>query len=172
MNKIIFLLFIASFFLDFSFIPSLLGSGLSWPYFTLSLLIGTFLFSRNIQKDSVWGFLAIFSLNILLPFNFFGYVLIIVIIWGVIYFLKNIFFNEDLGCLKSNFSFIINFVLFGGLFFTGQYIQAKITEEVSFNWEDVNWAMFVAKLLIGIFIYNLSYQIIYKLCGKNIQVLK
>jgi hypothetical protein len=168
MNKIIFLLFIIFFFLDFSFVSSLLGSGLSWPYFTLSLLIATFLFGKNMQMDSIWGILAILSLNILLPFNLFGYILIVIIIWGCIYFLKNIFFSEDLSYLKSNFSFIINFILFGGVFFTGQYIQAKITEGTSFGWGDISWTTLTIKLLIGIFIYNL----VYKSCGKNIQALK
>jgi len=171
-NKIILLLFIISFFLDFSFVPSLLGSGLSWPYFTLSLLVAVFLISRDMQRAAGWGILAIFLLNVLLPFNLFGYALIILTIWRVIYFLRNVFFNEDLDYLKSNFTFIVNFILFGGLFFIGQYIQAKITEEDSFNWQDIKWGIVTIKLLIGILIYNISYKIVSKSCGKNIQVLK
>ena len=172
MNKIIFLLFIAAFFLDFSFIPNLFGSELSWPYAVLSLLIAIFLVNKNTQKNIGWGILAALALNILLPLNFFGYVVIVTIIWGVIYFLENVFFNEGQSYLKSNFSFIINFVLFGALFFIGQYIQAKILGETIFSLRDINWWIFSLKLFIGIIIYNLSYRIVYRLCGKNTLVLK
>ncbi len=172
MNKIVFLLFIVAFFLDFSFIPNFLGSELGWPYMVLSLLIAIFLFNKNTQKNIGWGILAALALNILLPLNFFGYILIVIIIWGAIYFLENIFFNEGQSYLKSNFTFIINFVLFGVLFFVGQYIKAKILGESIFTLQNVDWWIFSLKLFIGIIIYNLSYRIVYKLCGKNTLVLK
>jgi len=171
-NKIFFLLFIGGFFLDFSFTSSLLGSSLSWPYFTLSLLVSIFILNKSLQKNIIWIVFGIFLLNVLLPFNFLGYVLIVMMIWTVIYFLENVFFNEEQTYLKSNFIFLINFILFGILFFVGQCIRSKILGNISFDWQDINWMVFLVKLSIGVFIYNLTYRIVYKICGKNIQVLK
>jgi len=171
-NKIILLLFIGSFFLDFSFISVLFGSSLSWPYFTLSLLISIFLLNKNKQKNIVWIVLGVFLLNILLPLNIFAYILIIITVWSVIYIFENIFFNEEHNYFKNNFIFSVNFVLFGILVFGGQCIKAKMSGECSFSWQDINWTVFALKLIMGSFIYNLTYRVVYRICGKNTQALR
>jgi len=172
MNKIFLLLWGVVFFLDFSFIPSLLSDNLSWPYFVISLITAIFLIEKNINKNIFWGILAVFILNILLPFSLFGYGVIMIIIWSIIYFLKNVFFNEEHGYLASNFTFITIFLLFAGLFFLGQYILSKISGKIYLGHQNINWILGGVKLFVGILIFNPIYKLIYKLCGKNTPVLK
>jgi hypothetical protein len=161
-----------AFFLDFSFIPSFFGSELSWPYSLLSLLIAVFLFNKDVFRSIGWGITIILAMNVVLPLSLLGYVLIVTFIWGVIYVFENVFFSERQNYLKSNVSFVVNFVLFEGLFFVGQYVQSKISGEIPLGLHDMSWKVLFFKLLIGVFIYNLSYRIVYKVCVKNIQVLR
>ena len=170
MNKIILLLFSIAFFMDFSFIPSLLGSKLSYPYFLVALIISVFLIGR--KKYLISGVLAILGLNILLPANLFWHIVIVIVIWTVIYFFKNIFFDVEKNYLKRNFIFVIIFVLFNGLFFLTQYISVKILAGNSSIQTGIDWSRSLVRLLIGILIFNLIYRFIYKLCVKNTSALK
>ncbi len=171
MNKIKLLIFIVIFFLDFSFLPNLFGSRLGWPYFTLAVLTILFLQSKNRQEDMGGGVLAVVMFNMLIPFNIFGYGLIVLVIWAVMYYLKSIFFNEEPGYLKRNFSFILVFIIFGVLLFIGQNIKSKLIGEEYINLNKICWNVIWLKIVIGVISFNLIFRV---WLGKesNIQVLK
>jgi len=170
-NKIFLILFIFGFFLDFSFIPSLFGSNYSWPYSITSLIIASLLFNDNAQKI-FWGTIGVILLNIIMPFSLLIYGLIILSIWLMIYFLENIFLNKEFSYLKSNIIFIISFIIFNFLLFSGEYLKNKLFENESIIFYMPGFFNLTIKLLIGLLVFNLIYKVLHKLCVKDIKALK
>ena len=167
MKKILFILFILFFYLDFSFVPGLLGAKLNWSYFIFSLVLLLFILRTGFWESIIWGIFSLLFLNILMPFSFLGYGLILVIIWMGVYFIRTIFFDDELNLLRINIYFILFFVLFNILFFVGYNILVKTTNNVIFSIENINWQIETTKFFIGIVIYNLCYKLL-----KIIQVWK
>ncbi len=159
MYKIILLLFGIVFFLDFSFMSSLLGSKLNFPYFTLSLI--SLLFIMQSQKKELFfeGIFAGILLNILMPLHFFLYLFILGVIWLNIYFLKNIIIDENLNLQKINLGIILFGALFGILFFWSQNFLAFLKSINMMHLKDINWFLIFIKFCIWVVIYNLLYKL-------------
>jgi hypothetical protein len=159
MNKLILIFLIGFFFLDFSFFPACFNAFLIWPYFTFSLLVLIFLFGDSRMQQVFFGGAIILILKVLLPLNIFSYIIIIGIIWLVIYFLKIVFFSQNLNIWKTNLTYLLSFVMFEILFFIGQNIEGRVKEVEFFNPQDISWKIFLLRLFIGVIFFNLVFKL-------------
>lgn len=110
MKKIIFTLLLFIFFLDFSFLPIVSKDYLGGGYLLLDFLI-ILLIERSWGENLLWIILTAWLLNIVNPFNFLGFVFILMVSAGIITLIKMIFIDERLNLLKRN-------ILFGSAFFS------------------------------------------------------
>ena len=167
MNKTIFkiinLLFIAFFFLDFSFLPNLLRYSLLWPYFTFSLIIFIFIFQVKFLWNIYFIFLTALFLTILLPLSFIWEVLLLLVILAEIYLLRMLIFDDRINFFRVNFNYLIAYFLFNSLFFLEYNLLAKLTNKEYFLMKEINWKLFIVKLFIGLIIFNFIYRLFIKL---------
>jgi len=90
----------------------------------------------------------------------------------MIYFLENIFLNKEFSSLKSNIIFIISFIVFNFLLFSGEYLKNKLFENENIICYMPGFFNLTIKLFIGLLVFNLIYKVFHKLCVKDIKVLK
>ncbi len=150
MNKIIFILLILFFYLDFSFLPNVFHGHWYASYFLITFLMAL-LIKQNFRKN-IWIFLGgTYLLSIAMGLFWWAIILVWLIIWIIIYFLKAIFLEENLSSWQANLLFLIIIAIyFLSLFLIGKFVFAN--HYYFEHWFD--WLLYLGYLLI-FFNFNL-----------------
>jgi hypothetical protein len=165
MKKVILILLIFYFFLDFSFLPTINKSYLGGACLLTSFLI-LLLTERTFLENIFWIILTAFFINIISPFYFSVYLIIWLMIIGIIYFIKMIFIDENLNIFKRNIIFILAFLFYKILLnFSYSFLTKDITLQNIFNFQGLSWQGLIIKFIVVIISYNIVYKIFSKLAN-------
>lgn len=169
MKKIILILLIFSFFLDFSFLPIINKVYLGNACLLISFMI-LLLTERSFLENILWIILTSFFINIISPFYFGAYLIIWLLVAGIVYFIKVIFIDENLNIVKRNIIFILAFLSYGILLnFNYSFLIKNITLQNIFNFYNSSWQILITRFIIVIIFYNIIYKIFSKLTNLNFQ---
>ena len=164
MNKITFriinLLLIIFFFLDFSFLGMLFNKTILSPYFTFSLILFIFIIQANFLLNIYFIFLTSIFLSILLAIPFLGMMFILMTIFLGVYFLKVFVFDERINFFRINFNYVLFYLLFNGLVFFVYNLVAKFRKLEGISISEIDWKLYIIKFFIGLIIFNFVYKLL------------
>ena len=150
MNRIIFILLILFFYLDFSFLPNLFHGHWHTPYFLITFLM-VLIIKRDFQKN-IWVFLGgTYLLSIALGISWWLVILAWLIVWAMVYFLKAVFLEDNLSPWQANLIFVIIVVVY----FLSLLLIDKFALAGQYYFEHwFDWLLYLGNLLI-FFNFNL-----------------